>query len=218
LVAQRHGRTALTSSLVSSVNSLSVNFPLLIFAAFYGATPTGLIAIALKIGSIMPLTLGRAASQSFWAEAAHLVKKDPLKLKALYRRTTLKLGLLSLPVGAACLLAPLYITYLLGGEKWAQVGNILMVLTPMIVSRITFAQLSHLIVHERQSWQLCWDVTRSTMIALILIYAGTQGWPLLKAVIALASVSTTMNFVLFLLNSAAIHRSIIQKSLKTNEH
>lgn len=211
-VARRHARTATTSSLVSSVNSLSLNLPIFIFASFYGATQTGLIAIALRIGAIIPLTIGRALNQSFWAEAAILVKENPQKLRQLYRSTTLKLGMLSIPVGAACMLSPHYLGYILGGDRWAQVGVILMALTPMIMSRIIFAQLSHLIVHERQHWQLYWDTLRACSIGALLIYAARSDWSMVQAVIALASLATAMNLILFILNSGAIHLSIKQST------
>lgn len=214
-VFKRHAQTGITSSLVSAVNGFSLNLPVFLFAIYYGATQTGIMAMALRLASIAPLLFGRAVSQSFWAEAAILVKENPKALLSLYMKTTLRLCIIAIPICIGCLIAPKFIHIILGGKLWASVGNILLALTPLILGKIIVSSLSHLIVHEKQHWQLCWDISRAALTAVALILAGTMGFDPTVAAFSFAIIAAFMYVVLFLLNRAAIKQLIV--SMKPHE-
>jgi O-antigen/teichoic acid export membrane protein len=183
----------------SIANAIGLSIVPLLLASFYSAKEVGWYALVSRL-ALAPLGLiTNAVMQSFWAEAARLVKIDKKKLRDMYLGATLKLGLLSLPVIVLCVAAPLYTAFIFGAE-WDGAGYVLAALTPMIVGQVMVAPLTHLIVHEKQKWQLAWDVVRTVIVAGIIVLGPVYNLSMMYVVFMTSAFSFVMYAVLFAIN------------------
>jgi O-antigen/teichoic acid export membrane protein len=192
-------KEAILSSFTSLANAISLAVLPLLLAAYYSAQEVGWYALVSRL-SLAPLGLITSAiMQSFWAEAAILIKEDKPKLRELYLSASCKLALLSLPVVVVCLCAPFYMTFLFGDE-WHGAAYVLMALTPMIVAQVIVSPLTHLIVHEKQLWQLVWDIIRTVVTVLLIVTSGYIGVSLVMVVLMVSLFYFLMYGLLFLYN------------------
>ena len=144
-------------------------------------------------------------SQSFWAEAARLVRQDPSALEQLYRRNTVRLAWASLPLALVALAAPLYIGPLFGTAQGDGAGWILAASIPMLVGQTAISPLSHLIIHGKQHWQAVWDVTRVLLLLATIEGAATLGATFVTTVLLLSTTMALMYAMLMLMNLRALH-------------
>jgi len=97
--------------------------------------------------------------QSFWSDAAILVKTKPEQLKRFYLQSTKRLCVVAIPFTLIYLCGPLYIPLIFGREEWSGAGVILMSVTPYLFGMIVFSSTTHLIVYDKAHWQLLCDLT-----------------------------------------------------------
>ena len=177
----------------------------LLLARHYGIAEVGYYALMQRL-ALGPIgMIGSAVSQSFWAEAAQLVRRDPVALDRLYRHSTRRLAVVALPLAVLALLGPLYIGPLFGSGQWNGAGWVLAASVPMLVGQVMVSPLSHLVVHRRQHWQTVWDVARVALLVATIEGAGYAGASMSVAVLALSIVMGAMYGVLMLLNLRALH-------------
>ena len=111
---------SMVSVLVSLVNSASLTIVPLLFAQHYSSAELGQFMLMQRIVLSPTGMLTAALGQSFWAEAAQLIKKDPVKLKQIYISVTKKLMLLAFPIAVICICGPLYVGYIFVQEQWSE--------------------------------------------------------------------------------------------------
>ena len=176
-------------------------------ARHYGAAEVGYFALMQRV-ALGPIGLvGSAVSQSFWAEAAQLLRRDLPALRALYRRSTVRLAWVALPLGALALAGPLYVGPLFGAEAWQAAGWVLAASVPMLLGQAVISPLSHLIVHGRQRWQALWDAARVLLLVLAIEALGRAGAAFAVTVFGVSMVMAVMYGVLFAMNRAALRRA-----------
>jgi len=195
----RFKKEAILSSLVSLVNVASLSVTPLLLAKFYKAADVGAYALMLRIAVAPVGVITGAVSQSFWAEAANIIKIDKLRLKELYVRSTRRLAMVAVPVAVVAASGPLYVGQLFG-EEWTSSGYVLASLAPYLLGQIVVSPLSHLIVHKKQHWQLAWDVSRLLMVATALVWLGWSGTNIYWTVLAASLVQLGMYVIIFFLN------------------
>lgn len=192
------------STLVALLNAASFAVVPLLLARHYSIADVGFYALMQRV-ALGPVGLvGVAVSQSFWAEAARLVRSDRPALQQLYSSSTRRLAWVALPLALLALAGPLYVGPLFGSERWAGAGAVLAASAPMLVGQVLVSPLSHLVIHRRQHWQALWDLGRVALLALVIEAAGRAGAPLAAAVLALSVVMAVMYGVLFGLNWRAL--------------
>lgn len=201
---QRFRHEAAWSTLASVVNSASFAIVPLMLARHYGAAEVGYYALMQRV-ALGPIGLvGAAVSQSFWAEAARLVREDVPALARLYRRSMVRLTWAAMPLALLALAGPLYIGPLFGTAQWAAAGWVLAASVPMLVGQAVASPLSHLIIHRRQHWQALWDVARVALLAATIEAMGRAGAGFALTVLGLSAVMGGMYVVLLLLNLQAM--------------
>lgn len=195
----RFWRESFFSTLVAVINTASLSITPLLLAQFYSTTEVGWYAIMMRL-VITPIGMFTSAiSQSFWAEAASLVKTERTKLRTLYLRSSRIMVLLAFPVVVFCLFGPLY-TGVIFGKEWAGAGYVLAALSPLLFGQIVVSPLSHLIVHHKQHWQFLWDSTRFALLLVALVIAGVVHLSISLTVLITSLVMLLMYAVLFGLN------------------
>jgi O-antigen/teichoic acid export membrane protein len=199
----RFRREAAWSTLVSAVNTASFAVIPLLLARHWSVAEVGWYALMQRV-ALAPIGLvGSAVSQSFWAEAARLVRVDRDALARLYKRSSWRLLAVALPIAAAALAGPLYIGWIFG-DAWRGAGWVLAASVPMLIGQVVASPLSHLVVHGRQHWQAAWDCARIGLLALVIALAGSAGLGIVAAVAALSLVMAAMYGVLIALNLRAL--------------
>ncbi len=193
------GKDSVFSSVASLINTMSLTITPFLLAQFYNPKEVGWYALAMRIALTPIGVFTSAIAQSFWAEAASLVKTDRVTLRRLYLRTSKRMAVFAIPVMGLCLLGPLYTEFIFG-EVWANAGYILAALTPQLFGQIVVSPLSHLIVHRKQHWQTLWDVARLTLLVMALIIAGVMNLSIYLTILISSLIMLVMYAILFNLN------------------
>lgn len=200
VIGLSYGREATLSSVASLANAASLTIIPLLLAQYYQASEVGWYALMSRL-AIAPITLFTVAlGQSFWSEAAILIKKDKLALKKLYLSTTKRLAVASIPIVVISLLAPFYVGALFGQKEWSEAGYILSALFPFLAGQIIVSPLTHLIIHRKQHWQLAWDICRFALIFIVLVLMGREKIDIAITVFALSIINFLMYSLIFYLN------------------
>jgi O-antigen/teichoic acid export membrane protein len=198
---QTHGRNASWSTLVSLVNALSISAPLLLLAYFYLPREVGWYALVNRLIAAPVGVLTSALGQSFWSQAAEYARaKKYVDLSRLYRRTTYRLGLASLPVAIICLMGPLFVGPILGHKDWDGAGYVLMAMTPLFLGYMLFSPTNHLVVLDMQRTQLVVDLVRLLLVVVSIISANLLELGFAVAVLLTASSSFVGHALLFLIH------------------
>ncbi len=192
------------STVVSVLNAASFALVPLLLARHYGATEVGFYALMQRVVLAPVGLIGAAVSQSFWAEAATLVRSDRPALERLYRRSTRRLLAVAAALALLALSGPWAVGPLFGAGQWAAAGVVLPASVPMLIGQVAVSPLSHLVIHRRQHWQAAWDAVRALGLAAAIELAGRAGAPLAATVLALSSVMGAMYVVLYGLNLRAL--------------
>ncbi|MDV3350375.1 hypothetical protein D0962_27995 [Leptolyngbyaceae cyanobacterium CCMR0082] len=185
---------------VAIANAASLTAVPVLLAQYYSATEIGWYALMNRL-ALTPVSLFTTAiGQSFWSEAAILVKQDRLSLRYLYLKSTKTLSLLAIPITIVCLLGPFFVGRLFGSEDWQPAGLVLAALAPMLLGQVIVSPLSHLVVHRKQHWQFIWDVCRLIMIISIATLFGRMGIKIESLVLTLSIINLGMYGLIFYLN------------------
>ncbi|MEK8031867.1 oligosaccharide flippase family protein [Ideonella sp. DXS29W] len=192
------------STLASAVSTASFAIVPFMLARHYSAVEVGYYALMQRV-ALGPVGLvGAAVSQSFWAEAARLVRADPALLSSLYRRSSWRLVWVALPLALVALAGPLFVGPLFGDVQWAGAGWVLAASVPMLIGQVIVSPLSHLIIHGKQHWQALWDVLRMALLAGSIEGLGRAGVDFPWTVLGLSTVMGAMYGLLMLLNRRAL--------------
>ena len=197
---RRHISQATLSVAVTVVFSSSQMALPILLIQYFSSTEVGWYSLMQRV-ALAPLgIITTALGQSFWAEASHLARVDPARLRHLYFVTTGRLLLMSIPLVVLCVCGPLYVGWIFGRDEWAESGYVLQCLAPSVVGTLVFGPLNHLVVHRRQSWQLMADGSRLVLIVAIIICSGALHLPFLLVIFLTSLASLGGYVILFLLH------------------
>lgn len=201
---RRFRAEAAWSTLASLANTLSFALVPLLLARHYGVAEVGYYALMQRV-ALGPIGLiGAAVSQSFWAEAAQLMRSDPAALARLYKRSTLRLAWVALPLSLLALAGPWYVGPLFGSGQWADAGWVLAASVPLLIGQAVASPLSHLVIHRKQHWQATWDAVRMLVLAVAIEASAWAGLGFSWIVFVVSLVMAAMYLVLVLMNLRAL--------------
>lgn len=184
---------ALLSSLVPAMIPLA-------FAQGYGLEAVGQYALVHRVAFLPVGVLAAALAQVLSGDLARLVREEPARAHALFRRTMGVLGLIGGALGVAVwLLAPLLIPILFGAE-WALAGALCAAAAPLLVASFMAAPATMvLVLAGRTRWQLGWEIAR--FAALVVLFAGLLAVPGLGPVGMMAAFAAagSLTYAAFLL-------------------
>ena len=204
---RRFGAQATLSTVVSITNAGGLVLLPLLLIQHYTAAEVGWFALMQRI-AIAPIgVITGAVAQGFWAEAARLVKEDRSALRHLYLRSTYWLALLAVPVALLCLAGPLFVGPIFGEAEWQQAGALLSALTPMLIAQVVISPLSHLVVHRKQAWQLCWEACRILSIVTIVYLCAQWDMHISFTILSVSVVVFILYVALFIMNLTCLEKS-----------
>ncbi len=193
---------SLQSTGVALINTTNLSMLPILLIVYYSPTEVGWLALMQRL-ALAPLGVFTAAlAQSFWAEAADQIKKDPAGLRRLYIQSTKKLVYISLLPVFLCALGPYYVGLILGSE-WDQAGWVLISLIPMLFGQVVVSPLSHLVVHRKQHWQLCLDIMRFVATVASVMLLAAKGISFIPLLVFVSIINLGFYGVIFYLNLKA---------------
>jgi len=160
-LAIRYREYPLVSMWGSLINYSGLALPALFLAQYYGAQPTGWLALVNRVLGVPSALIGTSISQVYIAEAAKLSRSDPRRLKYIFLKTTRRMLFLGItPCVAFMILAP-WAFQTIFGNAWREAGEYARYFAPMFyVSFINSPVIMTLNVLERQRLQFGWDASR----------------------------------------------------------
>lgn len=160
------------------LRALSENLPVIFFAPVFGVAAAGLYAMADRLIK-MPLTLGAQSVRRVYLQRASVIVHRDGDLKSSYVRVTGWLMLLGLPPTLLLMMAGESMLRLLLGERWAQAGAFVEILSPlfyvMLVSRPATALVD--LLRKQRLWlriQMASSLFRAIAMVLAWQLWGTQ--------------------------------------------
>lgn len=161
-------RTELAASVaLATVNITMTSSIILLLITWYDSEIVGWYGLVFRVATAPIGLITTAVVQSFWSEAASLAKTDARRLKTFYLGATKRLVILTLPFLFIFALAPYYIPFLFGEERWSGAGTLLVAVSPYLAGMIIFSPTTHLIVYNKAHWQLWCDCLTLAMSVLV---------------------------------------------------
>ncbi|MGB9879301.1 MAG: lipopolysaccharide biosynthesis protein, partial [Anaerolineae bacterium] len=169
--AGRYRRFPLFSGWADLFESLGLQLPQLLLAAFYGPAVAGWFALGQRVIAAPLNIIVDSVAQVFFGEAVRTVRTDPRAARRLFLKLSGRLALTGgLPVAAICTLAPWFFTSVFG-PVWDVAGRYVQIMGTMFAVRLAVVPLVHTFsIVERQDLYLFWQATR-----LILVVGGLFG-------------------------------------------
>jgi len=204
---------ALSSTLSGVANTVSLQVAFFLLAFYFDQKVVGYYYVAQRIISFPTILIGQSVSQVFWAEAAQLIKRDPIELKRLFFKFSKKLTLFSAIILFLGIISPFVLGYVLGPREWEKVGYYVLYLSLGSIFQLIFGTISHLAIHELQHWQFIWDIFRTVLIVLCFWISHKLDWTPDLTILSLSFIISFMYLVLYIMNIKAINISIRLKKL-----
>lgn len=171
------------------VNVILLMSPTIMISIFYDTKTVGLYSLVFKVATAPIGLFSTALVHSFWTDAAHLAKNDPQQLRFFYNGAIKRLGVLAALATPFFVAAPYYVDVIFGTDEWDGAGVLLAAITPYLVGMIMFSPTTHLIVYNKQHWQLGIDLLTLASSFLVFSLIATNAGP---AWLALLGSSTIM--------------------------
>jgi O-antigen/teichoic acid export membrane protein len=191
-LAHRYRRFPQLGLWAGFLNVAVLELPSVLVAGLFGASTAGLFLLARRVIAAPVMAVSQSVHQVYLNEAAEVIRTDPRRLQALYRRTWQRLLVLAIgPAVVAALVAP-FVFELVFGEEWREAGIYVSILTPMLLAQLTTSPLAATFaIAERQDLELVRDAIR---LGLVLAAFG---------VAAMADLSPRWTVLIYGLASAA---------------
>ncbi|KMT62109.1 oligosaccharide flippase family protein [Paenilisteria newyorkensis] len=167
------------------INTLSLQLPLLLVLAVFGANDSGQYAFVQRVIIVPISVLAMTLAQFFYSVAAKEMAANPAKVYALYMSLTKKLAwYLTVPFCIFAFFAP-SIFHVLFGEEWVVAGQLTQVLGAMFLTQMICSATSQILyLLERQKLQMVlesvklgfvvviFSVLKSDFLQTMLVYGG----------------------------------------------
>ncbi|MBC2170451.1 lipopolysaccharide biosynthesis protein [Listeria booriae] len=187
------------------INTLSLQLPLLLVLAIFGASDSGQYAFVQRVIIVPISVLAITLSQFFYSVAAKDINKNKQSVYALYMSLTKKLTVyLTLPFSIFIFFSPL-IFRVLFGEEWLLAGQLTQVLGGMFLTQIIFSATSQILyLMERQKLQIILEIIK--LGAVVLIFTTMQG-EFLKTMFVYGAVIAIFNLALWWIGRQLLRRN-----------
>lgn len=182
--------------------------------AFYGSSVVGLYGLANTVVKIPMTLLGHSIRNVFFAEAARIGKRNPLKLKQLSNNIFKKLVFLGLiPLVILSLFGPI-IFELVFGSEWIQAGSFSRYLAISVYGDFIFSPISRVFeVLEQQKYKLIIDIFGFVLV-LASFYVSRIVSPDPNFAIFLYSLSVFIHyFIMFVVSRVLLNKEINSATL-----
>lgn len=196
-VLVRFRRFPILSAPASFFNTLGLQLPVVLVAAYYGIDAAGWLMLSqMIVGGPMTL-IGQSVSRVYSGELGQRRREYPDTMEALFLKMTIKLATYcTVPILVLAVFAPAMFEWVFG-ENWYTAGLYTRMLALMLVIQIIVSPVSStLTLLDRQDIQLMWDISRVILVVAGFRFAATNG---LSDLSALATYCWAMIFLYIIL-------------------
>ncbi|MBC1551824.1 oligosaccharide flippase family protein [Listeria booriae] len=177
------------------INTLSLQLPLLLVLAIFGANDSGQYAFVQRVIIVPISVLAITLSQFFYSVAAKEIGENKAKVYELYVSLTKKLAYyLTIPFCIFVFFAP-PIFQVLFGEEWLLAGQLTQVLGGMFLTQIICSATSQILyLMERQKLQIVLELIK---LVLVIAIFGWMQRDFLQTMFVYGSVIASFNLCLW---------------------
>ncbi len=157
------------------LNSAGLQVPTLLIASLYGPVVAGWYFAAQRIVALPVQMVARAVGDVFLAEAPEAAKKDPARLRIMFRKVSNRLLLCgAVPAAMLIWVTPWIVPWLLGAE-WKTAGVFLQLLTGAFVFALAYSPINFAII-GRNDYSFVWAAFRLITTAGSVTVSHFLGW------------------------------------------
>lgn len=183
--ARRYKDFPLIQSWSQLLLNTSVNLPVIIIGAYYGAAVVGIFGLAHNMINIPMNLLGKSVSQVYFGEISKFGKNNPEKIYRLSISVIKKMfWIASVPMALLIAFGP-WIFKVFFGTEWLEAGVYARYLALIILTRFISSPIMHCLnVLEKQGIQLFLNLLRIVLVVLIFVFAHKMSWDPKRTIIA----------------------------------
>jgi O-antigen/teichoic acid export membrane protein len=176
-IANKYKRFPLYVAPSGLINVAALQLMPIVLAVYYSPHIVGWYILGQKILSIPMRFVGESIGQVFLSEFSSTKHKDKDLLIKLYLQTAKKLLYIGITPVLILIISGKYLFSFIFGDEWTQAGVYVQILAFMYLSQFVVSPLSmSLIVLEKQSIQVFWDLFRLLSVCSLIIYSGIKGY------------------------------------------
>jgi O-antigen/teichoic acid export membrane protein len=173
VVARRYSRFAMISCPATVINECGFRIRPILLSVLFGPQVAGWFLLCQMTFSVPLSLLGGSVAQVYFAEAAGLVRSNPLGLRRLLLATARRSAALAIgPLVAVAVVSPFAFPLVFGSE-WRVAGEYVALLAIGQFAALVVSPISRtLLIVERQGLELIWSVFRLGLCcgAVFLVY------------------------------------------------
>ncbi|MDF2557817.1 MAG: polysaccharide biosynthesis protein [Bacillales bacterium] len=155
------------------VRQLTLEMPVLLLMATYGASLVGLYVIVQRILSMPLYIIGTSIGNVYLSEASTRLHQTPTELKILFWNTMKHLVMIIVPILIIIVLLGPFLFPIVFGEEWGNAGKLLPILSCMYLFQFIVIPLeSTLSFLERHDLIMVRELTRFIFIAVALLISN----------------------------------------------
>lgn len=172
----RYRSFALTTTGAALLNLVGTAMPPLLVGVNYGEETAGYFGLAFRLVALPAALIGVAVSQVFRSEAAVMIRGNQGDVGALFRKITVRMGILGvlILVGAQLLPAIFPVVF---GDSWALSGRYAAILSISAAAQVVVGPVSTIaILKNRPGAQLILDGVRAGLVIGSFLVARWLHW------------------------------------------
>jgi O-antigen/teichoic acid export membrane protein len=155
------------ATLSAFLSTFTIQVPIIIIGYVYDPYFAGLYLLSQKVIGLPITLISRSISQVYYSEAIKLLREGPDKLSSFFKKSIIKIFLISLvPFIFVSVIAPTAAEYFLGDE-WLESGRYIQLLIPMFIAQISITPLGQtLYVTNSTGLHLIWEIIRLILLSI----------------------------------------------------
>lgn len=183
-----------------SLNTASMQLPVVLLTSFFGATSVGFYSLAHRTLRLPMSVIGNAVGDVFREKAARDYNQQG-NCTSIYKKTFKSLTLLSIvPFTAFFFVAPMVFGFVFGSE-WTVAGEYAQLMTPMLIMQFISNPLSNMyMIAEKQKIDLTMQISLF-ILTMSSIVIGHLVFDNMKWSVGLFSISYAIIYTIHLINS-----------------
>jgi O-antigen/teichoic acid export membrane protein len=191
------------------VNSLKNQLPVLYLSGAYEGAIVGFFGLALAIIKVPLHLIGQSIGSVFFAEAAHIGRSNPLRLKRLANKLIKRLALIGLfPLAALLLFGP-ELFELFFGSLWREAGVYARIISVMAYFELVLNPVSRVfVVFEKQKTILIINAFRACLIAFGFLISSLLNFDSYQTVMIYSCIMVLSQYIIFFFAQRIIKEAI----------
>ena len=143
----------------SFLDTLALMAPVPVFAAVYGVSVAGGLALAQRVVSLPLSLIGASVADVFYGRAARLARENPAALSRFLLTTVLRLWPVSLALGLSLGLIAPRVAVMVFGAAWEQAGHIMSAMAPWMTAMLAISPVTRVVFLCSYAWvKLLYDL------------------------------------------------------------